>query len=385
MIRQQDGYVLEYIKEQIYLLPYGQKIADLKKGVQINETGAFLWNLLKTPSDKEQLTKALLSYYELPDTEHDALYDDVSAFTENLLQQGLLTEDVSVVLPNANQTFLRIAEHTLCIFAPSHIFCDKWLPFIIKEQTPSSLTSDMCIQVLPTPPTHHPNGVILVRNKELLLFECEDRFVLCFPTLSAISEVHMTKNGKNVSVYCNAISDETIAEQFFFAIRPCFLYRIQKDNFFAIHSASILYKNQAWLFSGHSGMGKSTHTALWHTLFDVPYLNGDLNVIGWKHGEPVVYGIPWCGTSNIFTVKQYPLGGIVLLGRSKKDHLVDLAPHEKILQVMQRMISPSWTAPLLACNLQASETLAHQIPIFHLRCTKENSAAIFMKEQIDIL
>lgn len=385
MIRQQDGYVLEYIEDQIYLLPYGQKIADLKKGVLINETGAFLWNRLYVPSDAETLTKALLSYYDLPDTEYDALYFDVSSFIEELLRQGLLTKEPAILQSGTEQKLLQIAEHTLCISGPSHIFCNEWLPFYTEKQAYSDCAVDMHIQVLSAPPVHHPNGMILIRNKELLLFETKDQFVLCFPTLSAISEVHMSKDGKNVFIYCNTIWDKEIAAQIFLAVRPCFLYRIQKDNFFAIHSASILYQDHAWLFSGHSRMGKSTHTALWHTLFDVPYLNGDLNVIGWKQGQPIVYGIPWCGTSKLSTTKQYPLGGIVLLGRSDTDHLSKLAHHEKILQVMQRMISPTWTSSLLEYNLQGAKTLADQVPIFYLQCTKENSAAIFMKEQIDLL
>ena len=90
-------------------------------------------------------------------------------------------------------------------------------------------------------------------------------------------------------------------------------------------------------FSGHSGMGKSTHTNLWKEQFGTKIINGDLNLIGWSNGEqanigqsvdkpgskghPIVYGMPWCGTSGIASTKSYPLGGIVLLGRSDNDHL----------------------------------------------------------------
>lgn len=66
-------------------------------------------------------------------------------------------------------------------------------------------------------------------------------------------------------------------------------------------------------------MGKSTHTALWHELFGTPYLNGDLNLLGFEDGHITVYGIPWCGTSEIFTTEQYELGGIVLLGAGLAD------------------------------------------------------------------
>ena len=41
-MKQADGYLLETIAGVPYLLPYGQNIADLKRGVQLNDTGVFL-------------------------------------------------------------------------------------------------------------------------------------------------------------------------------------------------------------------------------------------------------------------------------------------------------------------------------------------------------
>lgn len=42
-------------------------------------------------------------------------------------------------------------------------------------------------------------------------------------------------------------------DNLFHAIRLFFLFIAQKKGLFAIHSASILYHDKAWLFSGHSG------------------------------------------------------------------------------------------------------------------------------------
>ena len=40
-MKQADGYLLETIAGVPYLLPYGQNIADLKRGVQLNDTSVF--------------------------------------------------------------------------------------------------------------------------------------------------------------------------------------------------------------------------------------------------------------------------------------------------------------------------------------------------------
>ena len=127
-------------------------------------------------------------------------------------------------------------------------------------------------------------------------------------------------------------------------------------------------------------MGKSTHTQMWHDLLQTPYLNGDLNLLGMENSKIIVYGIPWCGTSGIFTAEAYELGGIILLGRDlQTDYLEELNPSEKILRVMQRMISPAWTERQLSENLFFAGEIADRVPVLHLLCTKNFSAACVMK------
>lgn len=48
MFQCQSGYTLRKIKDTCYLLPYGQQIADQRKGMVLNETGTLLWNHFAT-------------------------------------------------------------------------------------------------------------------------------------------------------------------------------------------------------------------------------------------------------------------------------------------------------------------------------------------------
>ena len=101
----------------------------------------------------------------------------------------------------------------------------------------------------------------------------------------------MTKDGSYVRIHALMPQNEEEKDNLFHAIRLFYLYLAQKKGFYAIHSASILYQKRAWLFSGHSGMGKSTHTELWHERVHTPYLNGDLNLVGIENGKLKVYGM----------------------------------------------------------------------------------------------
>ena len=84
-------------------------------------------------------------------------------------------------------------------------------------------------------------------------------------------------------------------------------------------------------------------------------------------------------------LKEQRLGGIVLLGRDAKDNRFEImTPAERVLRVMQRMISPSWTDELVSRSLAFAETLTDEIPVFHFLCMKNPSAAHKMRQRIDL-
>ena len=62
-IKRQEGYCLKEIAGVHYLLPYGQKVADQRKGIVLNETGVFLWNELQTSMTDDALAEKLVHHY----------------------------------------------------------------------------------------------------------------------------------------------------------------------------------------------------------------------------------------------------------------------------------------------------------------------------------
>lgn len=55
MLKRQNCYLLKQINDTYWLLPYGQAVADQKKGCQLNETGVFIWQALEHPMSEDQL------------------------------------------------------------------------------------------------------------------------------------------------------------------------------------------------------------------------------------------------------------------------------------------------------------------------------------------
>ncbi|WP_418405040.1 PqqD family protein [Blautia sp.] len=384
MFKCQEGYTLRKIKGVSYILPFGQQIADQRKGTILNETSAFLWNVIQhnEGADLEMLTEMLARRYGLGEKDFPMLREDILDFLRQMQSMGMLTETLRLQSEESSLCIL-IAGLRLHFHGASQLFSGYFDKF--REMNPAK-DADQEIEFFTTPPASKSYGKVLLRNSDMTIFENTDRYVILFPQMSNIHQVHMSLDGSYVRFYCTPETSESAQENIFHAIRLFFLFVAQKHGKFAIHSASILYKEKAWLFSGHSGMGKSTHTQMWHDLLQTPYLNGDLNLLGMEDSKIIVYGIPWCGTSGIYTTTDHELGGIVLLGRDpEKDFLQELSPSEKVIRIMQRMISPSWKERFFSMNLDFAEKIAGQVPILHLLCTRNPSAVYTVQREIDTL
>ena len=400
MLRRQEGYALRKIKEKNYLMPYGQKIADQRQGMVLNETGSFLWNFLEQPKEREEILEAVIQYYEIEEKERGEIEKQIGAFINQLLTLGVLNEDLKP-LQEPFWGAMEIGMLRVGLYGREEFFSEKFKPFLKNNSFENIVgesasihkqVSEQRVEVLYGIPPFYSNGKILLKNKELEVFDLAGIYELYFPTMKNIQKVYVTKDTGYARIYCNLEAEradetekEIYCENLFHVIRHIFLLYAQKNGYYALHSASILYRGQAWLFSGHSGMGKSTHTALWHEYVDTPYLNGDLNLIGKNEtGEGYcIYGIPWCGTSGLCTTETIDLGGIVLLGRDVEDHVEELSPFEQVLRVTQRMISPAWTEQMATGNLEFVEQMAEKAWITQLFCTKNPSAVEVIQKWID--
>lgn len=383
MFKCQEGYTLRKIKDVNYLLPFGQQIADQRKGTVLNGTSSFLWNVIQhnEGADPEMLTEMLARRYDLGEEDFPMLREDVNAFLHQMQSMGMIVETLQ---PPSGEPSLRISIAGIHVHfhGPSQLFSGYFDDFCTPE---TEMDADQEMEFFTTPPSSSAYGKVLLRNSDMTIFENTDRYVVLFPQMSNIHQVHMTLDGSYVRFYCTPETSDLARENIFHAIRLFFLFIAQQHGKFAIHSASILYREKAWLFSGHSGMGKSTHTGLWHELLQTPYLNGDLNLLGIEKNKIVAYGIPWCGTSEIYTTADYELGGIVLLGRDpEKDFLKELTPSEKVIRVMQRMISPAWKERFFSMNLSFAEDIAEHVPVLYLLCTKNPSAVYTIQREIDL-
>lgn len=82
-----DGFVVRKIANQYMAVPVGARAKELHGMIGLNETAAFLWELLKEDRTEEELTELLYNEYEI--SEEKAL-EAVKKFCRTLQEEGVL-------------------------------------------------------------------------------------------------------------------------------------------------------------------------------------------------------------------------------------------------------------------------------------------------------
>lgn len=379
-----EQYTLQTFYGISYLLPYGQNIAEHRRGIQLNETGVFLWQQLKAGYSRAELLKNMAIHYKATSDEFSILEKDLDEFLFQLMQAGILIKQSALPKPDC---YFRIADITIGYSGNKNLLLTPMLDFSCnspKEEEWEKMKKKQLFILSTTTILEKTIGKILIKTDILEIIESKEFYTLHFLQQNHLKSCQISKNGLLSYFYIQNIENSfQLKQELFYAFRDAFLFMAQKQGLFAIHSASLLYHNMAWLFSGPSNIGKSTHTNLWKKQYHTPLLNGDLNLCRITKKGITCLGMPWCGTSKIYTKKEYPVGGIILLRQDRNNKVETLSFDQQQLLVSQRLISPSWTKNLFLKNLMFAGKVSKQIPVFRLACNMKDIAAITAKNYID--
>lgn len=414
------GYVIRQLADTFYIIPTGQRIADRRRCLKINQTGCVIWDLLQKDLSWEELLSSYTEYVKsIEMTENTktvkaasigeeastvtaaSISSDLSTYVLTLFQFGMIQASAKEMQAFPFAPFQVKENAYYCRYNIAGIQVHykgrkEWLhaffePFLEDgKENPSAhihmgeqiqISQNWRVRSLSEVP--EIAGELLLFGSQLDIYRCSGDYMLRFPSNHHLALCTLSFDGKEAVFYYDGSTQQEAVDELFYGFRAAFFYLAALHGKYALHSASNYYQEKAWLYSASSGTGKTTHVKLWEKLYAVPVLNGDLNLLGMEKDEVFVYGIPWCGTSGVYTTKKYPLGGIILLKRGTENRVCKLPQDERQLYTAQRMISPAWTEKQVDDSLLFAEKLSDRIPIRQLYCTQEPSAAAVMKEYID--
>ena len=84
-----EGFIVKKVIDDYVVVPVGDNFMDVSSIINLNETGAFLWQCMENDITEDELVNLLSKEYEVDASE---VKDDVADFIESLKNAKLLSE-----------------------------------------------------------------------------------------------------------------------------------------------------------------------------------------------------------------------------------------------------------------------------------------------------
>jgi hypothetical protein len=143
------------------------------------------------------------------------------------------------------------------------------------------------------------------------------------------------------------------------------------------HSSVVSYQGRGYMFLGHSGTGKSTHSSLWLKYIKGTELVNDDNPVVriLEDGEVRVYGSPWSGKTPCYRNVSYPVGAIVKLSQAPYNEIQRLKGIKAYAAVVPSISGKRWDRQLAEGLHETENLIAQYVPVWHLDCLPDEAAA----------
>ena len=154
-----------------------------------------------------------------------------------------------------------------------------------------------------------------------------------------------------------------------------YTYLLKYDGMM-LHSSALELDGGAYLFSGPSGIGKSTHTTLWQQEFPSARLfNDDKPALRKIDGVWYAYGTPWSGKHGININIKVPLRGICFLRQGDENKIRRLSGVAAVSAIMSQTIRGFSSVRGLDKLVNILGQLVEDVPIYELTNRPEPAAA----------
>lgn len=148
------------------------------------------------------------------------------------------------------------------------------------------------------------------------------------------------------------------------------------------HASQIVLNDYSILFTGPSGIGKTTQARLWMEYEGARMVCNDRTLIretdeGWN-----AYGYPIDGSSPIRSNEVNRLGCIVLLSQGKENHVEKISAAQAIAGLMSQLVIDSWNPQAHVKAMEVLSEMLRDIPVFRLCCTADRKAVDCLKDKL---
>ncbi len=162
-----------------------------------------------------------------------------------------------------------------------------------------------------------------------------------------------------------------------FAVYRKIVEKIIDYNAIMLHGAAIALHDAAFIFTGKSGIGKTTHIRKWlENNPEVIVVNGDKPILRYMDGSFFACGTPWAGKERMNTNTMIRLKSIAFMTRSEDNAIKEIDYSQAFPRLLNQMYLPK-DLKKMQKTLDLLERMKDQVRFFdfHSNNMKEDSYA----------
>ncbi len=273
-----------------------------------------------------------------------------------------------------NKLVIRFAGITVGFELPGEVGCPSSLSvFQMKEQI-GSLDASYQVRLLKKPLelTRPP----IASYREMDVYRCEDGEMRVYSALRTVSgcQVACLIRGNQQNVLYYPVEKWDFYKEKWHVLHLLGIEKLllEKDAFL-LHSSFVELNGETILFSGPSGIGKSTQAALWEKYLDAEVLNGDRCVVRKMKNGFYGCGSPWSGTSKIHKTGMAPMKGIFILKQAEENSIRRMKT-DAFREIFQQTIVNTWNPEFVQRLTDLISELLEEVPVYELSCKPEEAA-----------
>ena len=160
------------------------------------------------------------------------------------------------------------------------------------------------------------------------------------------------------------------------AIQRSFAEFLFDYDILLFHGSAISVDGEGYLFTAHSGTGKSTHTRLWKQVFGdrAVMVNDDKPFLELSDSGVILHGSPWSGKHGLDANISVPLKGLCHLKRGVENK-IEPASSEELLPMLRKQAYQPLAEEKRPRFLELTKTLSRQVTLWNMACNKNPEAA----------
>jgi hypothetical protein len=148
------------------------------------------------------------------------------------------------------------------------------------------------------------------------------------------------------------------------------------------HAACVSTDQGGILFSGPSGIGKSTQAQLWCDHRGAKLLNGDRPILQRTEQGFLAWGSPYAGSSRCHVNASVPVSALVFLAQEPCNRVRRLKPPEAFRRIYAGLTMYTWDREFMNRAVELALELASTVPCLEFGCVPDETAVGFLEERL---